>query len=77
MHAKIRPEPYGEWTLSSFYGMVDLPTEKWNPEKEQWSMRMNWMQEMVDTAEGHTKELGKIRGVNPEQAAELYESAWV
>jgi arginyl-tRNA synthetase len=28
---------------------------------------------MIDTAESHTKELGKIEGFNPEQAAELYE----
>ena len=32
------------------------------------------MQETVDTAAHHTKELGKIDGFNEEQAAELYET---
>jgi arginyl-tRNA synthetase len=31
------------------------------------------MQEMIDTAASHTKELGKIDGFTPEQAEELYE----
>ncbi len=32
------------------------------------------MQEMIDTAEQHTKELGKIEGFSEEQAKELFET---
>jgi arginyl-tRNA synthetase len=65
--------PYGDGLFHLSYGMVDLPTGKMKSREGTVVDADELMQEMVDTAESHTKELGKIEGFNPEQATELYE----
>jgi len=65
--------PYGDGLYHLSYGMVDLPTGKMKSREGTVVDADELMQEMVDTAESHTKELGKIEGFNPEQASELYE----
>ncbi|WP_339864941.1 arginine--tRNA ligase [uncultured Algoriphagus sp.] len=66
--------PYGEGLYHLSYGMVDLPTGKMKSREGTVVDADDLMQEMVDTAAQHTKELGKIDGFNEEQAAELYET---
>ena len=65
--------PYGDGLYHLSYGMVDLPTGKMKSREGTVVDADELMQEMIDTAESHTKELGKIEGFNPDQAAELYE----
>jgi arginyl-tRNA synthetase len=65
--------PYGDGLYHLSYGMVDLPTGKMKSREGTVVDADELMQEMVDTAESHTKELGKIEGFNPEQASQLYE----
>ena len=65
-----------EWADNCFhlsYGMVDLPTGKMKSREGTVVDADDLMQEMVNTAEEHTKELGKIEGFNDEQAGELYQ----
>ena len=64
---------YGEGLYHLSYGMVDLPTGKMKSREGTVVDADDLMQEMVETAEHHTKELGKIEGFNEEQASELYE----
>lgn len=66
--------PYGEGLYHLSYGMVDLPTGKMKSREGTVVDADDLMQEMVDTAAQHTKELGKIDGFNETQAAELYET---
>lgn len=66
--------PYGEGLYHLSYGMVDLPTGKMKSREGTVVDADDLMKEMVQTAEDHTKELGKIDGFNQEQAAELYET---
>ncbi|PZX53971.1 arginyl-tRNA synthetase [Algoriphagus ratkowskyi] len=65
--------PYGEGLHHLSYGMVDLPTGKMKSREGTVVDADDLMQEMIDTAAQHTKELGKIDGFNSEQAKELYE----
>lgn len=65
---------YGEGLYHLSYGMVDLPTGKMKSREGTVVDADDLMQEMVDTAAQHTKELGKIDGFNEEQATELYET---
>lgn len=65
--------PYGPGLYHLSYGMVDLPTGKMKSREGTVVDADDLMQEMVDTAAAHTKELGKIEGFTPEQATELYE----
>ncbi|AGA78714.1 arginine--tRNA ligase [Echinicola vietnamensis] len=65
--------PYGEGLYHLSYGMVDLPTGKMKSREGTVVDADDLIQEMVDTAESHTKELGKIEGFSDEQAKELYE----
>lgn len=65
---------YGDGLAHLSYGMVDLPSGKMKSREGTVVDADELMQEMVDTAEAHTKELGKIDGFNKEQAAELYET---
>ena len=65
--------PYGEGLYHLSYGMVDLPTGKMKSREGTVVDADDLMQEMIDTAESHTKELGKIDGFSTEKAAELYE----
>ena len=66
--------PYGNGLHHLSYGMVDLPSGKMKSREGTVVDADDLMQEMVDTAAHHTKELGKIDGFNEEQAAELYET---
>jgi arginyl-tRNA synthetase len=66
--------PYGEGLYHLSYGMVDLPSGKMKSREGTVVDADDLIQEMVETAESHTKELGKIDGFSPEQATELYEN---
>lgn len=66
--------PYGDGLHHLSYGMVDLPSGKMKSREGTVVDADDLMQEMIQTAEDHTKELGKIDGFNAEQAAELYET---
>lgn len=65
--------PYGNGLYHLSYGMVDLPTGKMKSREGTVVDADDLMDEMIATAESHTKELGKIEGFNSEQARELYE----
>jgi arginyl-tRNA synthetase len=64
---------YGDGLYHLSYGMVDLPTGKMKSREGTVVDADDLMQEMVETAEQHTKELGKIEGFTEEQAKVLYE----
>lgn len=64
---------YGSGLYHLSYGMVDLPTGKMKSREGTVVDADDLIQEMIDTAEHHTKELGKIEGFSEEQAKELYE----
>lgn len=65
--------PFGNGLYHLSYGMVDLPTGKMKSREGTVVDADDLMQEMIDTAESHTKELGKIDGFSEDQARELYE----
>lgn len=65
--------PYGEGLYHLSYGMVDLPTGKMKSREGTVVDADDLILEMIETAESHTKELGKIDGFTAEQASELYE----
>lgn len=54
------------------YGMVDLPTGKMKSREGTVVDADDLLQEMFDTAEQHTRELGKIEGMEAEEAKNLY-----
>lgn len=54
------------------YGMVDLPSGKMKSREGTVVDADDLMQEMIDTAQEHTQELGKIEGLNDQQASQLY-----
>lgn len=56
------------------YGMVDLPSGKMKSREGTVVDADDLMAEMMQTAEDHTRELGKIEGFTEEQAQELYET---
>jgi arginyl-tRNA synthetase len=64
---------YGSGLYHLSYGMVDLPSGKMKSREGTVVDADDLMQEMIDTAEQHTKELGKIDGFSNEQATSLYE----
>ncbi|GAB2500654.1 arginine--tRNA ligase [Algoriphagus taiwanensis] len=64
---------YGPGLYHLSYGMVDLPTGKMKSREGTVVDADDLIDEMIETAEHHTKELGKIEGFNEEQAKELYE----
>jgi arginyl-tRNA synthetase len=66
-----------DWAKENYhlsYGMVDLPTGKMKSREGTVVDADDLMQEMFDTSEAHTKELGKIEGFSEVQAKELYET---
>lgn len=63
---------YGPGLYHLSYGMVDLPTGKMKSREGTVVDADDLMQEMIHTAESHTKELGKIEGFDENQARELY-----
>ncbi|MEQ6119927.1 arginine--tRNA ligase [Reichenbachiella sp. MALMAid0571] len=54
------------------YGMVDLPSGKMKSREGTVVDADDLMDEMIQTAEDHTKELGKIDGFSESEAKELY-----
>ena len=65
-----RPYAAGMFHLS--YGMVDLPSGKMKSREGTVVDADQIVQEMVETAEKHTLELGKIEGLSDQEARELY-----
>lgn len=65
---------YGDGLYHLSYGMVDLPTGKMKSREGTVVDADDLMQEMIETAAHHTKELGKIEGFTEDQAKELYET---
>lgn len=63
---------YSEGLYHLSYGMVDLPSGKMKSREGTVVDADDLMQEMFDTAEKHTTELGKVEGLNEEEAQELY-----
>lgn len=66
-----------QWADECFhlsYGMVDLPTGKMKSREGTVVDADDLMAEMVQTAEDHTRELGKIDGFTEEQATVLYDT---
>ena len=55
------------------YGMVDLPTGKMKSREGTVVDADDLIQQMADTAEARTTELGKIDGFSAEEATELYD----
>jgi len=54
------------------YGMVDLPSGKMKSREGTVVDADDLLQEMFDTAEQHTKELGKVDGMTTEESTKLY-----
>lgn len=66
--------PYSDGMYHLSYGMVDLPSGKMKSREGTVVDADDLIQEMIETAEKHTTELGKIEGFNEEQAQELFET---
>jgi len=64
--------PYADGLYHLSYGMVDLPSGKMKSREGTVVDADELMQEMVETAEARTKELGKIEDFDSESARELY-----
>ncbi len=64
--------PYSEGLYHLSYGMVDLPSGKMKSREGTVVDADDLMQEMFETAEKQTRELGKIDALTEEQAEELY-----
>ncbi|MEQ8904291.1 arginine--tRNA ligase [Ekhidna sp.] len=63
---------YADGLYHLSYGMVDLPTGKMKSREGTVVDADDLLQEMFDTAERHTRELGKIEGMDKEEAENLY-----
>lgn len=63
---------YADGLYHLSYGMVDLPSGKMKSREGTVVDADDLLQEMFDTAERHTKELGKIEGMDQEEAQQLY-----
>jgi arginyl-tRNA synthetase len=63
---------YADGLYHLSYGMVDLPSGKMKSREGTVVDADELMQEMVETAEARTKELGKIEDFDSESARELY-----
>jgi len=64
--------PYGDGMYHLSYGMVDLPTGRMKSREGTVVDADDLIQEMVDTAQKTTTELGKIEGFSKEEAGKLY-----
>lgn len=64
--------PYADGLYHLSYGMVDLPSGKMKSREGTVVDADDIMQEMFDTAERQTRELGKIEGLTEEEAEALY-----
>jgi len=65
-------KPYASGIYHLSYGMVDLPSGKMKSREGTTVDADDLMQQMFDTAEEHTKALGKIDGFTENQAQQLY-----
>lgn len=65
---------YSEGLYHLSYGMVDLPSGKMKSREGTVVDADDLMQEMFDTAERHTRELGKIDGMPEEEANTLFKT---
>lgn len=66
-----------EWAKECYhlsYGMVDLPSGKMKSREGTVVDADDLMQEMIDTAEQQTKDLGKIEDFSKDQLTELFET---
>lgn len=63
---------YADGLYHLSYGMVDLPSGKMKSREGTVVDADDLLQEMFDTAEKHTRELGKIEGMDTEEASKLY-----
>ncbi len=63
---------YADGLYHLSYGMVDLPTGKMKSREGTVVDADDLMQEMFQTAEKQTRELGKIEGMSAEEATQLY-----
>ena len=65
-----------DWAKNCYhlsYGMVDLPTGRMKSREGTVVDADDFIQEMVDTAKGIAKELGKLEGFSEKEANDLYE----
>ena len=63
---------YADGLYHLSYGMVDLPSGKMKSREGTVVDADDLLQEMFDTAEAHTRELGKIEGMDEAEANALY-----
>ncbi|MEM9895948.1 MAG: arginine--tRNA ligase [Bacteroidota bacterium] len=63
---------YADGLYHLSYGMVDLPSGKMKSREGTVVDADDLLQEMFETAERHTKELGKIEGMEAKEAKKLY-----
>ncbi len=63
---------YADGLYHLSYGMVDLPSGKMKSREGTVVDADDLLREMFDTAEKHTRELGKIEGMDEKEAKELY-----
>lgn len=63
---------YADGLYHLSYGMVDLPSGKMKSREGTVVDADDLLQEMFDTAEQHTRELGKIEGMGEDEASQLY-----
>jgi arginyl-tRNA synthetase len=66
--------PYADGLYHLSYGMVDLPSGKMKSREGTVVDADQIVEEMIRTAEVHTKELGKIEGLDAQEAVELYKT---
>lgn len=64
---------YADGLYHLSYGMVDLPSGKMKSREGTVVDADDLLNEMFETAEQHTRELGKIEGMSDEEAADLYQ----
>ena len=65
--------PYADGIFHLSYGMVDLPSGRMKSREGTVVDADDLVQEMVDTAEARTRELGKIDDFSSEEAKKLYQ----
>ncbi len=65
---------YADGLYHLSYGMVDLPSGKMKSREGTVVDADDLLKEMFDTAEKHTKELGKIEGMDDNEASLLYKT---
>lgn len=66
--------PYADGLYHLSYGMVDLPSGKMKSREGKVVDADQIMDEMIKTAEVHTLELGKIEGLDNQEALKLYKT---